>query len=91
MSSAICRPYWPVAVVAALVSRRSRRAVLAAAIIDAVHDWRTRKHLADDGVRPIGPLSYTALKRLDDLAYGAGLWRGVLRERTLRPLRPDIR
>ena len=91
MSSAICRPYWPVAVVAALVSRRSRRAVLAAAIIDAVHDWRTRKRLADDGVRPIGPLSYTALKRLDDLAYGTGLWRGVLRERTLLPLRPDIR
>jgi hypothetical protein len=31
------------------------------------------------------------LKRLDDLAYGAGLWAGVVRERTLQPLRPDIK
>ncbi len=90
LSTAICRPYWPAAVVAAMVSRRFRRAVLAAALIDAVRGWMTRSRLPDDGTRPIGPLSYLALKRLDDLAYGTGLWRGALRERTLRPLRPEI-
>jgi hypothetical protein len=31
------------------------------------------------------------LKRLDDLAYGAGLWTGVVRERRLRPLKPQIK
>jgi mycofactocin glycosyltransferase len=25
---------------------------------------------------------------LDDVAYGAGVWRGVLRERTIAPLLP---
>jgi mycofactocin glycosyltransferase len=28
---------------------------------------------------------------LDDLTYGAGVWRGCVREQTLRPLRPVIR
>ena len=51
----------------------------------------TRNDMPDEGVRPIGALSYMALKRLDDFGYGAGLWRGVLRERTLQPLRPDIK
>lgn len=91
LSSAICRPYWPVAVAAALVSRRLRRTVAAAAVIDAVHAWTTRNEMPDEGVRPIGVLSYVALKRLDDLAYGVGLWRGVLRERSLQPLRPEIK
>jgi hypothetical protein len=31
------------------------------------------------------------LKRLDDLAYGAGLWAGVVRERNVGPLKPQIR
>lgn len=91
LSSAICRPYWPVAAAAAVLSRRARRAVLAAAFVDAARDWATRYRQFEAGTMPIGPLSYLILKRLDDLAYGAGLWRGVLRERTLRPLRPQIR
>jgi hypothetical protein len=33
---------------------------------------------------------YTALHIADDLAYGAGLWRGCLHARTLRPLIPHI-
>jgi hypothetical protein len=36
-------------------------------------------------------LSYLLLKRLDDLAYGIGLWTGVVRERNIRPLKPQIR
>lgn len=91
LSAAICRPYWPVAVGAAAGSRRARRAVLAAALIDAVHDWRTRRQLPDEGFRPIGPVAYMALKRLDDLAYGVGVWAGVLRQRTTQPLRPEIK
>ena len=91
LSAATCRHYWPAAVAAAAVSRRCRRAVAAAAVLDGAHDWWTRARRPGEGPGPIGPLSYLALKRLDDLAYGAGLWAGVVRERTLRPLRPDIR
>lgn len=89
--SAVCRPYWPAAALAAVVSRRSRRAVGIAAVIDAAHGWMTRGRPPGQAARPIGPLSYLTLKRLDDVAYGAGVWRGLLRERTLRPLRPEIK
>lgn len=91
LSSAVCRPYWPAALAAGLVSRRCRRAAAAAAVVDSAHAWVTRRKLPDEGAKPIGPIGYTALKRLDDLAYGAGVWAGVVRERTLQPLRPDIK
>ena len=29
--------------------------------------------------------------RVDDLAYGLGLWYGVVRERNIGPLKPQIR
>ena len=41
--------------------------------------------------QPIGLLTYLLLKRIDDLAYGLGLWYGVLRERNVGPLKPQIR
>ena len=93
LSSAVCRSYWPAALAAAVVSGRCRRAVLVAAVVDAIYEWVTRSRFPDGpaNARPIGPVGYVALKRLDDLAYGAGLWAGVVREQTLRPLIPDIR
>ena len=39
---------------------------------------------ADDDTKPIGLLTYLLLKRLDDIAYGLGLWTGVVRERQRR-------
>lgn len=91
LSAAICRHYWPVALAGALISRRCRQAVLLAAVIDGVHDWITRRRNCDVEGKPIGLGAYIVLKRLDDLAYGAGLWTGVVRERTLRPLKPQIK
>ena len=35
----MCRPYWPAALLAAVVSRRCRRAVLAALAVDSASDW----------------------------------------------------
>ena len=75
----------------AMASRRCRQAVLLAAVIDGVHDWITRRRNCDLEGKPIGLGAYIVLKRLDDLAYGAGLWTGVVRERTLRPLKPQIK
>lgn len=91
LASAICRHYWPVALIAATVSRRCRQVVLVAAVVDGVADWLTRRGNADDDVKPVGLMPYLVLKRLDDLAYGTGLWTGVLRERHLGALKPQIK
>lgn len=92
LASAICRHYWPVALVAAILSRQFRRAALVAAVLDGAVDWLRRGGAADDDdARPVGLLTYLLLKRLDDLAYGLGLWYGVVREHNLRPLKPQIR
>lgn len=91
LASAICRHYWPLALIAALVSPRCCRVVLIAAVVDGVVDWARRNRGADGEGKPIGLVAYVLLKRLDDLAYGAGLWGGVVRERDIGPLKPQIR
>ncbi|KZS72382.1 mycofactocin system glycosyltransferase [Mycobacterium kansasii] len=91
LASAMCRHYWPVTLIAALLFRRCRRVVLVAAIVDGVVDWLRRKEAADGDTEPIGVLTYVLLKRVDDLAYGLGLWYGVVRERNVGALKPQIR
>jgi mycofactocin system glycosyltransferase len=91
LAAAICRHYWPVALAGALLSRRCRQVVLVAAIVDGVVDWLTRSSNADDDTKRVGLVTYILLKRLDDIAYGAGLWTGVVRERHLGALKPQIR
>jgi mycofactocin system glycosyltransferase len=83
-ASALTRHYWPVAVAAATVSGRARRALLVAALGDAVLDHRR--------VRPDLDLArFTVARRLDDVAYGAGLWLGVARAASPRALVPAFR
>jgi mycofactocin system glycosyltransferase len=91
LASALCRHYWPLALVAATISRHFRRIVLVAAVMDGVVDWLRRRDGTGDEVEPIGLLTYLLLKRVDDLAYGLGLWWGVVRERNVRALKPQIR
>ncbi|MDT5273104.1 MAG: mycofactocin glycosyltransferase [Mycobacterium sp.] len=91
LASAICRHYWPVALLAAVAWRPCRRVVLIAAVLDGVVDWASHRQFADEDARPIGLLTYLLLKRVDDLAYGLGLWCGVVRERNVGPLKPQIR
>jgi mycofactocin system glycosyltransferase len=91
LASAICRHYWPVALLAAIAFRPCRRMVLVAAVVDGVVDWAIHRQSADDDARPIGVVTYLLLKRVDDLAYGLGLWYGVVRERNIGPLKPQIR
>lgn len=83
LGAAATRHWWPVALPVALVSRRARRAVLVAAVIDGVADWRRTRPALD-------PVRHTVLRRLDDLAYGAGLWWGAWTHRTTAPLRPSL-
>lgn len=74
LASAICRHYWPLALIAALLSRRCRQVVLLAAVVEGVVDWLTRNGNAEDDTPRVGLLAYIVLKRLDDIAYGTGLW-----------------
>jgi mycofactocin system glycosyltransferase len=77
------RHHWPVAVAAAAVSRRARYALLAAAVAEGLVDHRRSG-------TSLSPLTHTALRRLDDLAYGFGVWQGAVRRRTAAPLRPRL-
>ncbi len=85
-ADAVTRHYWPVSLLACALSRRARRTVLAVALAEGVLDWWQHRD-RDPRVRP-GPLAHVLAHRLDDLAYGAGLWWGAWRNRTLAPLRP---
>ncbi|HYR12943.1 MAG TPA: mycofactocin system glycosyltransferase, partial [Mycobacterium sp.] len=73
------------------LSRRCRQVVLVAAVVDGVVDWITRNGNADDDTKRVGLFTYLLLKRLDDIAYGVGLWTGVVRERHVGALKPQIR
>ena len=81
LARAVTRHHWPLALAAALVSRRARRGVLAVFAADAVLAWWPQRHR-------VGPVRYVVARRLEDLAYGAGLWSGALRARDLRALLP---
>jgi len=78
---AVTRHHWPLAVAAALASRRVRRGVLAAAVVDGIAAWWPHRER-------VGPVRFLAARRLEDLAYGAGLWQGAVRGRDLRALLP---
>merc|ERR1711969_128569 len=89
-AGAICRHYWPVAVLLALFSARFRRLAVEVALVEGVVSW-AREVVADPASGPaLGPLWYTVFRRLDDLAYGAGLWQGAIAQRDLGALRPVL-
>lgn len=83
MADAIVRAWWPLAVLASLLSPRARRVVLAAAVVPHALEWAQRRPRID-------PLRWVALRILDDASYGAGLWWGCLSERTADPLLPNF-
>ena len=80
---------WSPALLAGLCFRRSRRAALLALLVPALADWTKdgRKPRNGPDLRP-GP--YLALHIADDAAYGAGVWIGCARERTVAPLVPRV-
>ena len=86
-AGALTRHWWPAAVAGAVVSRRVRRALLVAGVVEGVADW-ARFRSPGDG--PGDVVGHVVAHRLDDLAYGAGLWWGAWRHRTVAPLRPDL-
>ena len=85
-ASGLTRHFWPVAALALPFSARARTTVLAAALAEGLADWWLHRD-RDPRVR-ISPVGHLVAHRLDDLAYGAGLWWGAWRHRTTAPLRP---
>ena len=71
----------------AVGARRGRRWAGAAALLvltpPAVEWWRRRPEL--------DPLRWSLASIVDDVAYGAGVWAGCLRSRSLGPLVPSVR
>jgi hypothetical protein len=77
------RHYWPVAALAALMNRRARHVLVSCAAIEGLIDYRRSGS-------NLNPLIYLMIRRLDDMAYGAGVWRGAIRHRTIAPLIPRL-
>jgi mycofactocin system glycosyltransferase len=82
-SALLLRHWWPLSLTGCVFSRRLRRAVALAAIADGLVEYCR----ASPGVDPV---RFVIARRLDDLAYGAGVWAGALRGRSVRCLLPDI-
>lgn len=83
-SALVLRHWWPLTAVGVLFSRNARRALVTALAIDLMVGIREhRTHRAD-----IDPVTMIAGRRLDDLAYGVGLWYGAVRARSPRALMP---
>jgi mycofactocin glycosyltransferase len=83
LAAAVTRVWWPILVPVAFVSRRARRVLLAAFLVPALTDWKRGRTRLD-------PMRYVALRLLDDMSYGVGVWEGVVQERTIDPLVPDL-
>jgi hypothetical protein len=78
-SGLLLRHWWPITAIGMLLSRRMRRAAFAAAVADILFSYPP--HRDDLGIVP-----FAFGRRLDDLAYGAGLWAGAVRHRSGRVL-----
>ncbi len=83
IASAMVRHWWPMSLLVATISRRMRRMLFLCAISDGLIAW-TQDRPEMDFFR------FLLIRRLDDLAYGWGLWKGAWREKTLTPLVPVV-
>ena len=82
LASAIARAWWPIFFVLALFSFGAGFALFASLLIPAVYGLVRYK--------PQRIFGYMGLRILDNLSYGAGVWWGALRLRSLRCLVPAI-
>lgn len=82
LADAVARVWWPLALLVAAISRRSRLPIAAAlvtpAVVVAVHQ------------RSAQPLIDAPVQALDRMAYGAGVWAGAVAEGDLTALLPVI-
>ncbi len=84
LGEALWRPYAPLALALAITGgRHGRRLAAAALLAPAAAEYHRLRPALD-------PVRWTVLRTADDLAYGAGVWAGCLRERSFQALRPRL-
>ena len=97
LPEALLRPYWPITAAALAVTtpfrsraaRGLRRRVAVAALAEGLWHWWSAR---DPGRLPVDePVGHVVLHRLDDLAYGVGVWRSAWTARSLDALRPEFK
>lgn len=74
---------WGPGLLAALAFPKLRKGAGAMLVMPALFDWALTRPRID-------PARYVAAHVVDDVAYGAGVWAGCVRERTARPLIPVL-
>ncbi|MGW0949197.1 mycofactocin biosynthesis glycosyltransferase MftF [Streptomyces sp. NPDC002623] len=82
-SALVTRHWWPLTALGCVASRRVRRVAAVAALTDIALEYRRDR-------APLDPIRYGIARRLDDLAYGAGVWLSALKGRSTAALRPRI-
>ncbi|MEU6355553.1 mycofactocin biosynthesis glycosyltransferase MftF [Streptomyces sp. NPDC047072] len=91
-SALLTRHWWPLTAVGSTFSPRVRRAAALAALADIALEHRKDRATCEarKEMQPLDPLRYGIARRLDDMAYGAGVWLSAIRGRSTRALRPRI-
>lgn len=80
----LLRHWWPLTAAGCLTSPQIRRTMLLTSILDTLIEYRRTPAQLD-------PIRFGIARRLDDIAYGTGVWAGALKGRSPRALLPDVR
>lgn len=83
IAEAMSRPWWPLLALVSPFSRRVRWIWMLAVVIPGLWRWKSRRSALD-------PLRYLAVHCVDDLAYGSGVWAGLVRTGRVGVLRPAL-
>jgi mycofactocin system glycosyltransferase len=83
MAQAIARVWWPIALPLAIVLPRARPVIVGALLGGPIVDWH-------QSARRLDPVRAVALRVLDQMAYGVGVWKSSIDSRSLSALRPDF-
>lgn len=92
----LVRPMWPATLLVGLLAPRIGRRLLVAAAAglgyQVAMEVRGRRTAATSPVDNFRQAAATlAARAADDLAYGVGVWQGVVTRRTLEPVLPRVR
>jgi hypothetical protein len=82
LASAVTRAWWPPIFLIGQYSLRIGAVFVFSAFVPAMYGLMRKK--------PQHTLGYIALRILDPMAYGVGVWTGVFRERSIRCLLPVV-
>ncbi|WP_300681534.1 mycofactocin biosynthesis glycosyltransferase MftF [Nocardioides sp.] len=89
-SALLLRHWWPAAAVGCAVSPTVRRMVGSAVLVDTAVALTLDRPLRRPDLPGVGLPTLLVGRRLDDLAYGLGVWVGAVRSRSWRGLAVDV-